>query len=214
MPKEILRNAVKNHLMARLVDFGFSFSESSLKITRKKGDFVNEISFRGSRTNTSNLMINFEASFNIFSSYYKKWHKANFPDLPILGAGYLYPERDAYLHRYNRALQPSFGYDFMKLDHKVIMDDLYGNIVRVAIPFFDDNDTWDKMATNTISDGVKKFDSLMISNRIAEARAYCLKNIELYEEEYGSSISGHASQIQTYFLRRREFLLSNYPDIR
>lgn len=86
-PKEILINAVDNYLIDRLTEFGFSFSKSNLKISRNKGDFKNEISFRGSKTNITGQFINFQDSFLIYSSFYKKWHNKNFPNLPLIGAG-------------------------------------------------------------------------------------------------------------------------------
>jgi hypothetical protein len=209
-PKEILIKAINNYLIDRLGEYGFSFSESSLKITRSKGDFINEISFRGSKTNISNQLINFQESFNIYSSFYKKWHKQNFPELPLLGAGYLNPDPNEYWVKYNKKLQPSFGYDFIRLDHRLIMDDLYNNITNIAIPYFDENDAWDKIATNTVSNGIQKLDALIISDRITEAKDYCTKSIELFEKEYGDSISGNAQQIQTYFIRRRDLINNNY----
>ena len=209
-PKEILVKAVNNYLIDRLGEFGFSFAESTLKFTRERGDFINEIHFRGSKTNISGQMINFQESFNIYSSHYKKWNKDNFPELPIIGNGYLNPDPKDYWNKYNRKLQPSFGYDFIKYEHKLIMDDLYNNIINVAIPHFDENDTWDKIATNTFSNGILKLDALIISNRIVEALEYCTKGIELFYKEYGDSINGNALQIQSYFIARRDFINNNY----
>ena len=211
-PKEVLIKAVNNYLIDRLSEFGFSFSESQLKITRKKGDFENVILFQGSKNNTSSQIINFQENFLIFSSYYKKWYNKNFPNLPLLGTGYIYPDRDEYWKNYNhdRVLQPSFGYSFQNIDHEVIMNDIYYNIINVALPYFDSNDSWNKVATNTYKDGILKIDALIISNRIREAKEKCESNIEAFEKFYGDSISGHALQIVTYYKIRRDWINNNY----
>jgi hypothetical protein len=206
-PKEVLIKAVNNYLINRLSEFGFSFSESQLKITRKKGDFDNVIIFQGSKNNTSSQIVSFQENFLIYSSHYKKWKGKNFPDL-VIGGGYIFPDRDEYWKNYNhdRVLQPSFGYDFQNIDHKLIMNDIYNNIINVALPYFDSNDSWDKVATNTNKDGIQKVDALIISNRIKEAKEKCESIIEAFEKFYGDSISGQALQIVTYCKSRKEWI--------
>lgn len=86
------------------------------------------------------------------------------------------------------------------------MDDIYQNIVKVALPYFSDNDTWDKVAQNANSDRILKLDALIISERVLDAREYCEKGIKIFHETYGDSIKGNARQILTYFKTRRDLI--------
>ena len=208
-PKQILKNAIKNYLLDKLNGEGFIYSDSSLKFSRTFGMFKNEIVFLGSKTNYEDILVNFQVHFNIYSSEYKRWHTEKFPDLQIIGAGLINPDRDKYIQSLDNDLQLGSWHNFTILEQKKTTESIYIKFQNFAIPYFTDNENWSKIAENTNSNGILKLDSLIISGRVDEAYEYCNKTINIFEQEFGDNISGHALQILIYFKARKELLRKN-----
>jgi hypothetical protein len=105
------------------------------------------LGFRGSKNNTTDTIIDFEVYFNIFSNSYKKWAKINFPDLALIGGGYVLSDTTP-LENMDLSLQPSFGYNFVKLDNQLIMNDIFRQYSDLAEKYFEINESWIKISSN------------------------------------------------------------------
>jgi hypothetical protein len=93
--------------------------------------------------------------FNIFSNSYKKWAKINFPDFALIGGGYI-PSDTTPLENMDLSLQPSFGYNFVKLDNQLIMNDIFRQYSDLAEKYFEINKSWIKISSNDSIKGYQK----------------------------------------------------------
>jgi len=168
-PKDILIEAIKEHLLERIESLGFEFNESQLKIKRKRGDFSQEIWFRGSKNNMGVEIVDFEYQFVITHSKYKKLLK----DLgeKIYSSSSIIQGNNEALKLCDRSKQIGFGYDFVKMSHKEIMDDIYKNLMTAGIPYFKANDSEEKIAND--SSGDEKIDFLIYLGEYQKALEQC-----------------------------------------
>jgi hypothetical protein len=93
--------------------------------------------------------------FNIFSNSYKKWAKINFPDFALIGGGYI-PSDTTPLENMDLSLQPSFGYNFVKLGNQLIMNDIFRQYSDLAEKYFEINKSWIKISSNDSIKGYQK----------------------------------------------------------
>ena len=163
-PKEILINAINEHLLERMNSLGYKFLESQLKFKRKKGDFSQEIWFRGSKTNWGEEFINFQYQFVILNSKYKKFKKAVGLKVNSMSGG-VYGNLEI-LKSLDKSKQSGFGYDFVKMNHKEIMDDIYINISTTGEEYFTSSDTNLKVITS--GRGEEQIDFQIISGQYDE----------------------------------------------
>jgi hypothetical protein len=189
-PKEVVVNAVNAHLLERMKGEGFEFSEAQLKFKRKlKNGFVQEMLFRGSKNNMSNFIIDFHLIYLISSPAYKKWWQANFPDIPVIGAGQVPIDRienKKLSGARNNELQPSFGYDFMKFKADIIMDDIWNSYLNHGRNFFEVHDNWDKIADKDQIVGWQKIDAFIFAGRLADALELATYWINTLLNEHGN----------------------------
>lgn len=174
-PKEVLREALHNYLVTKLSKYNFKFNEKSLKFTRTFGDIKNEICFPAAKTNYSNVLIEFDCDFVIESPKLKTWHRKTFPELVI--SHYLHP-KNRFSDFFNNHLYHGY-YDFKKHHPKDIMDAIYNNFENYGNPYFEDNNTWEKIAENT-EDEEDKLNALIRANRHAEALKFCSAQLKEY----------------------------------
>jgi cell fate (sporulation/competence/biofilm development) regulator YmcA (YheA/YmcA/DUF963 family) len=171
-PKEILKKAINTYLIDKLDDY--KFSESSLKFTRKKDDLEFVFLFTGRKTNFENLLINFDFDYYIKSNKFNKWHKSNFPNIWFQER--LHPENTLRKTKLNQEIYTlGSGYDFIKYDHKLIMEDFHNTLITYINPYFEANDNWSKIADN--SNNIDKINALIMAEKLIEAREYCNKMI-------------------------------------
>jgi hypothetical protein len=168
-PKDILIKAINEYLLERIESLGFKFNESQLKIKRKRGDFSQEIWFRGSKNNMGFEIVDFEYQFVITHSKYKKLLK----DLgeKIYSSSSIIQGNNEALKLWDRSKQIGFGYDFVKMSHKEIMDDIYKNLMTAGIPYFNANDSEEKIAND--SSGNEKIDFLIYLGEYPKALEQC-----------------------------------------
>jgi len=204
-PKEVLREALKNHLVERLEKYDFKFNEKSLKFKRDFGDIKNEIYFPAAKYNYSNEIIQFDCYFKIESPKLKRWHKKNFPERTV--AYYLNPDNH-YSEKFNRNLLGAY-YDFKEHDHKAIMDVIFENFENYANPYFLDNNTWDKIVENS-SDTEDKINALIMAERLEEALQVCTDKISKYQTFM--EIDDYKNETAQNFIEHYSFHLNRLKD--
>ena len=157
---------------------GYKFSESQLKFKRKKGDFSQEIWFIGSKTNWAEEFINFQYQFVILNNKYKNFKKEiglNVNSMSGRVNGNL-----EILKSLDKSKQPGFGYDFVKLNHKEIMDDIYINVSTTVEEYFSASDTNLKIITS--GRGVEQIDFQIMTGNYDEPVKIHKEFIANYEQ--------------------------------
>ncbi|GAA4344664.1 hypothetical protein [Flaviaesturariibacter amylovorans] len=206
-PKQVLTTALLQFADAYLQSQGFRFSESQLRYTRSEGGFRQEISFRGSKNNMAGAIIDFQPNFLIYSTAYKKWHTTHFPELPVLGGGYIGGDRSAWTN-FDRSFQPRFGYDFIRQDHEGIMLDLLKNVRNVALPYFDQNNSWEKIAAGANVQERERVDALILTQRPKDALALCSHALARMEQVYQDTANANYLQPIQFMKARKAFLVA------
>ncbi|RYY96561.1 MAG: hypothetical protein EOO11_13195 [Chitinophagaceae bacterium] len=204
-PKQVLTNALDLYVNEYLAGLGFSFSPSGLKYTRSENGFRQEIGFQGSKNNTAGSIIDFKPMFVIYSAAYKKWHTTTFPGMAVLGGGYIGGDR-APLKPYDNSFQEGFGYDFVRQDHERIVLDLLRNIQQAALPFFEANNSWKKIADGANVQERERVDALILAGRPEEALALCSAALERLEATYRETGNANYQQPIAYMKARNQFL--------
>lgn len=200
-PKEVLKEALENFLVERLKEYDFNFNAKSLKFVREFDEIKNEIYFPAAKFNYANEIIQFDCYFDIESSKFKRWHKKNFPDLSV--SYYLNPENH-YSEKFNRELYAAY-YDFKKYDHQKIMDVIFDNFVKCKNPYFLDNNTWEKIAKNSVAED--KINALIMCGKYNEAFELCSDKIEKYQrymesDDYKNESNPNLIEHYQYHLNR------------
>lgn len=182
-PKEILINAINEHLLERMNSLGYKFSESQLKFKRKKGDFSQEVWFRGSKTNWGEEFIDFQYQFVIQCSKYKRFKK-ELGEKIYSSSGIVQGNRES-LKNWDRSRESGFGYDFVKMNHQEIMDDIYNNVINTGEQYFSSSDSLENIAIN--GQGIEKIDFQIIMGNYVEAERvysdFSQKYNEMNEQE-------------------------------
>ena len=139
----------------------YKFSENQLKFKRKRGDFSQEIWFRGSKTNWAEEFVNFQYQFVILNNKYKKFKKEI--GLKVNSMSGMVNGNLDILKSLDKSKQIGFGYDFVKMNHKEIMDDIYKNISTIGEKYFSASDTNLKIISS--GRGVEQIDfRIMVGN--------------------------------------------------
>lgn len=177
-PKEILIKAINEHLLDRMISIGYRFSESQLKLKRKKGDFSQEIWFRGSKTNWDEEFIDFQYQFVIQNSKYKRF-KRELGEKIHSSSGIVQGNRES-LKNLDRSRESGFGYDFVKMNHQEIMDDIYNNVINTGEQYFSSSDSLEKIAKS--GQGIEKIDFQIIMGDYVEAERIYTDFSQKYNE--------------------------------
>lgn len=206
-PKEILNKAVDQFLVKKLYDDGFTYNFNSTKFSKKNEiGFRFEINFLGSKTNWLTEFVDFKVQYLIYSSSYKTWHKKNFPLEPLIGGGYLSGDHKILLQQ-PQNYQPGFGYDFVKFNHEVIMNDVWENYLNFGKIYFESASNWDKVHENPTWSSLK-IDSLLIQNKLTDAEVLINKALNGYLELFGheSNVPLSSKQHFDIYTLRQKYL--------
>ena len=168
-PKNILIKAINEHLLERMNNLGFNFSESQIKFKRKCGNFNQELWFRGSKNNWKTEIIEFQYQFVVTHSKYKKLLKEL--GEKISSSSSIVQGNKEHLKSWDKSKQIGFGYDFVKMNHKEIMDDIFENLEVAGIPYFNANDTEEKIANDTT--GNEQIDFNIYIGNFEKAKELC-----------------------------------------
>lgn len=176
-PKNILIKAINEHLLDRMNQLGFKFIESQLKFKRKKGNFSQEIWFRGARTNWGTEFVSFQCQVVIIYPKYKRLlkelgEKVNSSSSIIQGNQE--PLKNL------KGLNGSKYYDFVETSPKDIMDEIFSNLEVAGVPYFNANDTEKKIARG--STGIEKIDFNILIGDFDEATKLCENGFEEFNK--------------------------------
>lgn len=157
---------------------GYKFSENQLKFKRKKGDFSQEIWFRGSRTNWADEFIDYQYQFVILNNKYKKFKKEIGLKVNSMSGkvnGHL-----EILNSIDKSKQTGFGYDFVKMNHNEIMDEIYLNVSTIGEEYFSTCDTNLKIASS--GRGIERIDFQIMSGQNDEPLRIYREFLANYEQ--------------------------------
>ena len=196
-PREILLDAINKYLKDILLNDGFQFSETQFTFKRKlENGFEQQIKFNGNLRNTENLIVKYGDQYMIYCSSYKNWWKKNFPDIGIIGAGFIDTNSDD-LAKMNFNLRFGNQYDFLKDSAENIMKEIIENYTSHGKIHFERNSSWTKISEKAGSK-FTQVDALILSNQIEKAQLICNQIIDSLLEEYGDSTKMTASAKQHF----------------
>ena len=203
-PKSILKKAIKDQLLMRMEALGFQYRESQLKFKRRKGHFSQELWFRGSENNWGTELVQFLYQFVILHSKYisllKKMGERIHASSSIVRGN-----REP-LIAWDRSKESGFGYDFANMDHEEIMNDIYKNLIITGLPYFNMNDTDEKIART--ANGKEKIDFHILIGDLEAAKAICESTIEGFNKLPVADRQKYRSQMDLW-MRRHEYLKTN-----
>lgn len=181
-PRESILLAINLYLKDNLISEGFSFSESQLLFKRKlKNGFSQQIKFTANLRNYAEGMIKYGEQYNVVSTFYKKWTKDNFPN--SIPTEYLECNYSAFKGM-NENLRIGNHYEFWNSDSKQIMEIIWSNYLNHGKLFFEDNNSWEKLSKLIPSN--QKTDSLILADKLKEAKQEAEYNITEFIKHYGS----------------------------
>ena len=206
-PKEIIIEAINAHLKQFLSDHNFEFAQSQLSFRRKlKNGFIQELKFTGNLRNTENLIARFRISYMVNCPAYKTWWTRNFPEIPILGGGYIDTNKEK-LKDMARVIKEGTEYDFLKHSPIEIMDEIKFNFSNYGLSFFEENESWEKLSHNAGSK-LTEIDAQILSNQFMLANTNITETKKAFLDEYGgeSNINGSARQVFDILVSRQNYL--------
>ena len=191
LPKTRALYAITTYLLDKLVSEGFRFSQSQLTFKKKvNADFVYEIRFVGSRNNYDDQIITFDVHFLIYSPSYKKWCKTNFPNLVILGEGYIFGDWSMAKESSPR-YRNHFGYDFVQYPSEVIMEEIWNDYQNYQKKYFEANNSWEKIHKGT-TNLYMEIDSMIFLGRKEEALALIKQELGIRKKDEATrSLTGN-----------------------
>lgn len=207
-PKDTLLNSVNRHLKALFLNYGFEFSESQLSFKRKlPNGFVQTIKFHGNLRNTEGLIVRYGDQYLVYCASYKTWWKNNFPEIPLIGAGYIDTNNDK-LTAMSRKIKDGTQYDFLKSNELEIVDEIKSNFIDHGLQFFAENESWEKLSEKAGSK-LAEIDAQILSKQFERANENITQTKKAYLEYYGDESKMDASAKQGY-----DFLLSRHEYIK
>jgi hypothetical protein len=134
-PADRIHKVIETYIFPDLEKIGFKMSKSPLTLTRKVGDFKQEIYFSKNKWNNGNNVVSFDLYFGVTSSKYVKWHNIKYGSQllndSILGSNaYSIPN---WSHEYFK----DRWYDLAKDDNMEIIKYLKSNIEKIGLPYLE-----------------------------------------------------------------------------
>lgn len=206
-PKDILLNSINDYLKGFLKSYDFEFSESQLSFKRKiSNGFVQTIKFSGNLRNTEDLIVKYGDQYLVYCSSYKSWWTKNFPNIPLIGAGYIDTNNEN-LVKMNRKIKDGTQYDFLKNNREEIMSEIKSNFLEFGLIYFAENESWEKLSEKAGSK-LTEIDAQILSNQLKIADKNIDETINEYLEHYGdeSKMNGSAKQSYDILLSRRNYI--------
>lgn len=207
-PKETVLKAINDFLKDKLLSEGFKFSEAQLCFSRKlKNGFVQKIKFNANLRNYANGMIRYGEQYSVSSNEYKKWWLENFPDTPIIGGGNITVNRSA-LEGMDRSLIVAGGhYEFFNTDSEQIMNMIWNNYLNHGKIFFEQNETWLKIAKVSPLE-YDRVDAYILADNYEQASIAADEVMKDYLDYYKEEEKMGVSVLQTFNIlkSRIEFL--------
>lgn len=204
-PGDRIRKVVECYIFPDLEKLGFKMHKSTLSITRKVGDFKQEIHFQKNKYNQGNETVGFSLIFNVSFPKYMKWHLKNYD---------IEPRNDGIagttvwgMKGWSKDFSSSSWYDLAAENNIKMIKAVKHNILNVGLDYFDSYSTKEKAIETTLDSGSHQarcpllFDLALIlnnkdlgetilvwfDNSISKEKIifseYTLKNVELRKEK-------------------------------
>jgi hypothetical protein len=206
-PKDVLLNIINKHLKDFFLKYGFEFSESQLSFKRKlPNGFVQTIKFNGNLRNTEDLIVNYGEQYLVYCLSYKSWWTTNFPEIPLVGAGYIDTNNEK-LTNMNRTIKDGTQYDFLKNDELEIIEEIKLNFIDYGLQFFAENESWERLSDKAGSK-LTEIDAQILSKQFERANSTIMETKTAYLEYYGegSKMNGNAKQSYEILLSRQGYI--------
>lgn len=206
-PKHVFLNFINEYVKDFYKSYDFEFSESQLAFKRKLSNgFVQTIKFSGNLRNTEGFIIKYGDQYLVYCSTYKSWWTKNFPQIPLIGSGYLNTNNEG-LIKMNHAIRNGTEYDFLKSPKEEIMNELKSNFIDFGLTFFTDNENWEKLSEKAGSK-LTEIDALILSSQFERANNYIIETMTEYLGYYGNESKMNASARQSFEIlkSRKEYL--------
>ena len=108
-------------------------SKSNLSISRKVGDFKQEIYFAKNKYNNGNEVVSFDPHFSVTSRFYVKWHKDKYGTEPMNDS--IHGTRAHYVPNWTHEYFKDWWYDLAIDNNKEIVKVLQSNIENNGLPY-------------------------------------------------------------------------------
>jgi hypothetical protein len=209
-PKDILLDFINEYLIEFFRNYDFEFSESQLAFKRKLSNgFVQTIKFNGNLRNTEDLIVKYGDQYLVYCSSYKTWWTKNFPNIPLIGAGYIDTNNQS-LVKMNHVIRNGTQYDFLTNTKDEIMNEIKCNFIDFGLTFFTDNESWESVSEKAGSK-LTEIDAQILSNQFKRANSNINQTINAYLEHYEDESKMNASARQSFdILKSREEYLKNW----
>lgn len=180
-PRDLLKSRLESTFVPFMESEGFRYSQSQIKFSRKRGDFVQSVSFRLSRYNSENDCY-FSTYWNVHSPAYSRWYQQEWGERPasnMLGGGL-----DMNIPGWDRGESYNFRLTNTQGDSAEI-ERLVRNVKLAGLPYLERISSWLVAAEELLQRNwryVEAADFLLIANekdRAKEALMAGLRSIEV-----------------------------------
>lgn len=148
-PSERIRKIIEVYIFPDLEKLGFKMHKSTLSMTRKVGEFKQEIHFPKNKRNQGNETVMFDLIFNVSFPKYTKWHLQTYHTEPkndgVAGA------RACYIANWKKDLFENSWYDLVQNDNTKIVELVKFNILNSGIDYFESYSTKQKTIRTTLA---------------------------------------------------------------
>jgi len=132
-PGDRIYKVIETYIFPDLEKIGFKMSKSTLSLTRKVGDFKQEIYFAKNKWNSGNEVVSFDPQFSVTSTMYVKWHKSKYGTEPVNAS--ILGTRAHYIPNWTNEYFQDWWYDLAKDDNNEIIKILKINIDKNGLPY-------------------------------------------------------------------------------
>lgn len=143
-PKDLIQKLLIEKIEMTLSNLGFVFSKSTLKFTRMKEEFKQEINTHLNRYNMQDISAEFYFSFSVSSKIYSKWYLSEYSEKPVNNsvAGEMYWNLRDWKHpRPNVAHRENVERE---------MGELLNDTLSIGLPFLEKYSDWENSALRLI----------------------------------------------------------------
>lgn len=148
-PADRIRKVIEVHIFPDLEKLGFKMHKSTLSITRKVGDFKQEMHFQKNKWNQGNETVGFSLIFNVSFPKYLKWHLSNYGAEPMndgVAGTTVWGMKD-----WPVDFSSSSWYDLAAENNIKLVEAVKHNILTIGLDYFDSYSTKEKAIETTIA---------------------------------------------------------------
>jgi hypothetical protein len=131
-PADRIYKVIETCIYPDLEKIGFKLNKSAT-LSRKVGDFKQEIYFAKNKYNQGNEVVSFDPHFNVTSTTYVKWHKKTYGTEPM--NEYVLGSSAHYVPNWSHEYFKDWWYDLAKDKNLDIVNALKNNINKAGLPY-------------------------------------------------------------------------------